>query len=329
MQLTPAGPRLARTVAGMDLGKAHPALAVVAPPRLARFRERLGLADDDPIDADFTGWSKLVLLTERHAVLFPRDHTQVDALAREVVALRAIEPLRLHGVPVVHEVIEDPSISAHPVVVLDRQPGRSLDDLIEGMPITELTVLFEELGRLAAGWHQVDPETVPELPRRSTLDSTSLLVDELELDAGEARRAATALERARTMVPVLVHGDLHEGQLLVDPDPPHPLTGIIDWQTARIDHPFVEFDLGEWGTAIWRGHRRHFAELRACAWAAYARARGLPDDLGAVFEWHHALAHARKVLGVDPFPVVHGPEVVGTPAEAREAVRRALAQLPE
>ena len=311
------------------LGKAHPALAVVAPPRLARFREVLGLGDDDPIDADFTGWSKLVLLTPRHAVLFPRDHTQVDALWRDVAALRAVEPLGLPCIPVVRDTLEDPAISAYPVVVLDRMPGRPLDQLIESMGVDELGAVFEELGRLAAGWHAVDPAVVPTLPRRSSLDSASLLIDELELDATEAGQAARALVRARTLDPVLVHGDLHEGQLLVDPDPPHALTAILDWQTARVDHPFVEFDLGEWGTALWRAHRRHFPELRRRAWEAYATARGLPDDLAAVFEWHHACTHARKRLGIDRFPVVHGPDVVGTVAEARDAVRSALRALPE
>src|SRR5688572_8470269 len=115
---------------GAMLGKAHPALAVIAPPRLARFRRRLGLGEDDPIDADFTGWSKLVLLTPRHAVLFPRDHTQVEALARDVAALRAIEPLALPCIPVVLDEIDDPAISAYPVVVLDRLPGRPLDQLV-------------------------------------------------------------------------------------------------------------------------------------------------------------------------------------------------------
>ena len=311
------------------LGKSHPALAVIAPPRLARFRDRLGLADDDPIEADFTGWSKLVLLTPRHAVLFPRDHTQVEALARDVTALRAVEPLGLPCVPVVREVIEDPAISAYPVVVLDRLPGQPLDQLVEDLPRRDLGDLFAELGRLAAGWHSVDPARVPTLPRRSSLDATSLLADELRLGPGEVARAGQALERARQLPPVLVHGDLHEGQLLVSPDAPHRLTAILDWQTARVDHPFVEFDLGEWGTALWRGHRAHLAELRQRAWDAYAVARGLPDDLGAVFEWHHAAAHARKVLGIDPFPVQHGPEIVGTADEARDAVRSALRALAE
>jgi aminoglycoside phosphotransferase (APT) family kinase protein len=124
-----------------------------------------------------------------------------------------------------------------------------------------------------------------------------------------------------------VHGDLHEGQLLVEPDAPHRLTGILDWQTARVDHPFVEFDLGEWGTGIWRAHRTDFPELRRRAWGAYASVRGLPDDLAAVFEWHHACAHARKLLGVQAFPVAHGPGVVGTLDEARDRVRAALREI--
>jgi aminoglycoside phosphotransferase (APT) family kinase protein len=156
-----------------------------------------------------------------------------------------------------------------------------------------------------------------------------LLAEELHLDDRDATKAGRALERAQRLEPVLVHGDLHEGQLLVTADPPHRLTAILDWQTARVDHPFVEFDLGEWGTALWRGHRTDLAELRGRAWDAYAAARGLPDDLGAVFEWHHACAHARKVLGIDAFPVEHGPEIVGTAEEARAAVRSALQALPE
>src|SRR5688572_29606985 len=127
------------------LGKAHPVLAVVAPPRLARFRQRLGLAEDEPIEADFTGWSKLVLLTPRHAVLFPRDHTQVEALARDVTALQAVEPLGLPCVPVVSEVIEDPAVSAYPVVVLERMPGRPLDQLVEDLSVDQLGDLFAEL----------------------------------------------------------------------------------------------------------------------------------------------------------------------------------------
>ena len=246
----------------MSLPPDHPALAVVAPPRLARFRELLQLGSEDEIAADFTGWSKLVLLTADRAVLFPRDHTQVEPLRREIVALEAINRLEVPAVPRLHAVWEDPGLSAHPVVVLDRLPGIPLAAIVEDLPVDLLADLFAELGRLAARWHDLDPALVPTLPRRDALADHTTLAEELGLDARQARAAADALARARELRPVLVHGDLHEGQLLVDPQPPHRLTGILDWQTARVDHPFVEFDLGEWGTALWRGHRADFPELR-------------------------------------------------------------------
>jgi aminoglycoside phosphotransferase (APT) family kinase protein len=305
----------------------HPALAVIAPPRLPRFRALLGLAEDDLIEADFTGWSKLVLLTATQAVLFPRDHTQVDALGRDVAALRAMAELDLGVIPRVRAVWDDPAVSALPVVVLDRLPGVGLDALVEQLPRPVLGGIFAELGALVARWHEVDPDVVPDLPRRVPLEGVTTLADELELDDREARAAERALAQAASLDPVLVHGDLHEGQLLVDPERPHRVTGVLDWQTARVDHPFVDFDLGEWGTAIWRGHRAHFPELRRRAWEAYAAQRGLPDDLAGVFEWHHATAHARRLLGHRTFPVAHGAGVVGTLEEARNRVRDALRAL--
>ena len=294
---------------------------------MPRFRALLGLTEDDPIEANFTGWSKLVLLTSTQAVLFPRDHTQVDALQRDVTALRAMEALHLGVIPRVRAVWDDPEVSALPVVVVDRLLGTGLDALVERLPRPVLGDLFAELGALVARWHEVDPDAVPALPRRVPLEGVTTLADELELDPREARAATRALARAASLDPVLVHGDLHEGQLLVEPAPPHRLTGVLDWQTARIDHPFVDFDLGEWGTAIWRGHRAHFPELRRRAWDAYAAVRGLPQDLAAVFEWHHATAHARRLLGHRNFPVAHGDGVVGTLEEARSRVRDALRAL--
>jgi aminoglycoside phosphotransferase (APT) family kinase protein len=201
--------------------------------------------------------------------------------------------------------------------------------MIEDMPRSALGDLFAELGTLVARWHSVDPARVPSLPRRAPLEGVTTLATELELSPQEARTAAWALEQAAALEAVLVHGDLHEGQLLVDVSPPHALSGILDWQTARVDHPFEDFDLGEWGTALWRGHRRHFPELRRRAWDSYAGERGLPEVLGDVFEWHHATAHARRLLGRQAFPVVHAEGVVGTLAEARAQVQAALGAIAE
>jgi aminoglycoside phosphotransferase (APT) family kinase protein len=110
---------------------------------------------------------------------------------------------------------------------------------------------------------------------------------------------------------VLVHGDIHEDQLLVAGS---QLTGILDWETARIDHPFWDFDLGEWGTGLWRRHRRDFSRLWSIAWQSYARERGLDTD-AAPLETAFRLRQALYLLDND-----HDPSIVGTVAEHLSAI---------
>jgi aminoglycoside phosphotransferase (APT) family kinase protein len=102
---------------------------------------------------------------------------------------------------------------------------------------------------------------------------------------------------------VLVHGDIHQDQLLAEGG---QLTGIIDWETARVDHPFRDLDLGQWGTRLWRRRRGDLSVLWAQQWRAYARARGVdigPRPLETAFRLRHALG-----LLADP----GDPAVVGT-----------------
>ena len=89
---------------------------------------------------------------------------------------------------------------------------------------------------------------------------------------GRAREWTALLARAAQLRPVLVHGDIHQDQILAEDG---RLTGIIDWETARTDHPFWDFDLGEWGTGLWRRHRHDFSELWARGWRAYALAASM------------------------------------------------------
>jgi Ser/Thr protein kinase RdoA (MazF antagonist) len=119
-----------------------------------------------------------------------------------------------------------------------------------------------------------------------------------------ARAAAWAelLASAAQLAPVLVHGDIHEDQLLADGD---RLTGIIDWETARVDYPFWDFDLGEWGTGLWRRRGRDFSTLWARAWRAYAQARGLETGSGPL-ETAFRLRHALSLLSEPGDPAVLG-----------------------
>jgi len=327
----------------MGQGPADPLLAVVSPPRAERFRAAAGLAPDEALTADFSGWSKLVLLTSDRALLFPRNHEMVAALRAELEALRVVEAAGISEIPRVLEVWEDPTLSPYPIVSTTRRPGTALEAVLPTLDLATLGWIAEQLGSLASRWHALPPGPLAQRPARELSHRTRLadllgtgadaadpaellreIAPVLSLGEAEIGRAASAIHRTRTLAPVLVHSDLHEGQLLIDSGD-FTVTGVIDWQTAGVDHPFTEFDLGEWGPTIWRSHRAGFPELRRRYWAAYATARELDPRLAADFEWVWSASHALR-LAEDP-PDANLAEVLGTVDQALAEVRIATRRL--
>jgi hypothetical protein len=217
----------------------------------------------------------------------------------------------------------------------------TLEQKLAGLELHVLCDIAERIGALASRWHTVAPGPLAlRAPRTRDRKGLHLLLSNevsegeavqqvqrcLSLDAGETARSREAIRRSRALPPVPIHGDVHEGQILVDPADGMRLSGVIDWQTAAVDHPFAEFDFGEWGPTIWREHRASFPELRARYWQAYAPPSGLEPDLGPVFEWVHAAA--RALTRASGEPTEFGPETIGTLEEAVAEARTATSRLP-
>jgi aminoglycoside phosphotransferase (APT) family kinase protein len=281
-------------VSGDIIGRA--VNAVLIPPEAERFASLVGV-DADRLTLNVSGWNKLVLMDADRVFLFPRAATGVEWFERELAAYRALAETPLSLAPRLLGQWEDPEIYAFPFAAVTRLPGvtpAAPEDLIE------------QLGRAIARWHALPPPPLagarPPLHhdaphhrwlRRALDPATSAraaaeAADRLGRPA-RARAWAELLARAASLTPVLVHGDIHEGQLLAEGG---RLTGVIDWETARVDHPFWDFDLGEWGTGLWRRRRRDFSALWARAWRAYAQERGLDTDsrpLETAFRLRHAL----------------------------------------
>jgi aminoglycoside phosphotransferase (APT) family kinase protein len=295
-----------------------PLWAVLIPPQLARFRAvtRVG---DAPLDVDFTGWNKYVVLSAELAFLFPRRAANVEWFQRELAVYRALEPISLAVVPRLVGEWRDEEIYPFPFAGVTR---------LRGTRPSEAIGLFAPLGHAIAQWHSISP---PDLPGarppahhdrpdmrwlRRALDPTTTREAAIEaadrLGRGERlARWTDLLESAARHRHVLVHGDIHADQLLtVD----GRLTGILDWETARIDHPFWDFDLGEWGTGLWRLQRHDFSDLWSIAWRSYALERGIDADatpLEAAFRIRHALS----LLDDD-----RDPAIVGTIDEHLDAI---------
>jgi aminoglycoside phosphotransferase (APT) family kinase protein len=292
---------------GEFIGQA--ANAVLIPPQLERFAALVGV-DAGTLDVNVTGWNKLVLVAADRVFLFPRAAASVEWFERELSAYRALAPSGLSVVPHLLGRWMDPEIYPFPFAAVTRLFGA-----VPGDP----TAVFEQLGDAIAVWHGVDP---PDLPGarspahhdlahhhwlRRALDpsTTAEAAAEAAGRLGCPQRAAAwrdALAWAARLPHVLVHGDIHEDQLLVADG---RLTGIVDWETARIDHPFWDFDLSEWGTGLWRRHRHDFSDLWARAWRSYALRRSLRDDPRPL-ETAFRLRHALYLLDADRDPGVVG-----------------------
>jgi aminoglycoside phosphotransferase (APT) family kinase protein len=263
--------------------------AVLAPPQAERFAAVAGV-DLSRLVLNVTGWNKLVLLDSDRVFLFPRSALGVEWFERELAAYRALAETRLDVVPRLLGCWDDPEIYPFPFAAVTR---------LRGEVPAEPEAVIEQLGQAIACWHQLEPPALAGArpPRhhdaahhrwlRRALDPATSAAAAAEAAGrlgrpGRASAWADLLASAAQLAPVLVHGDIHEDQLLAEGG---RLTGIIDWETARVDHPFWDFGLGE-------RRRRDPSILWAHEWHAYAQARGLdigPRPLETALRLRHAL----------------------------------------
>lgn len=264
--------------------RSDPVRAVLNPPQLARFRELTGIGNA-ALEARFDGWSKLALLTDDLVFLFPRD--LADALVHGARVSGFLSDLGISWAPQVIQQWHDNGVSSRPFVAFERRTGVQWADVEDVARLDDLCTMLASLGRAIASWHNLDVSSLPpEIavpPGFDPKPTLSLFLDPATIgDAvSEAADAADASPSARdrwleevrplaSLPAVLLHGDVCEGQLLVDDK--REVCGVLDWDTAGIGHPLHDLDFGEWGFGIFEW-QHEFAALRAALWDAYRMAR--------------------------------------------------------
>src|SRR5207248_4037345 len=211
-------------------------------PQLEHFRELCGL-DDIPLTATFEGWHRHAILSPDRVFLFPRDRSRVPSLLREAAVLEALDG---RGVPTPRLLGQwrDARVSPYPFIAVSRLPGRTWSGLETDATLDQLITVLSGLGQAIASWQRLNLRDLPRRlrnrrPQRLRDFACLLGIDALRKAASKAvcwlglpSQRATAwlqeLEPLASLAPVWVHGDINEGQILVDGS--LNVTGILDWE---------------------------------------------------------------------------------------------------
>lgn len=283
----------------------NPICAVLTPWQLEKLC-RIFALDPSDMEANFDGWCKHVLMSKDIAFLFPRNPSFVGEVRRELAFYEQFTNLGSDVLPRLISRVKDKDISYYEFGAITRLKGAPLNTLWADISFDQMEKVLINLAEVIAVWHSITLDQLPKFlhaptrqeSKRITIDnwhkkvlcptSTEEAVDFIyrfvsRMNTGDslpetiAHEAETKAKWTKAMIElaelqcVLVHGDVHECHILIEP-PDLKITGIIDWQTARVGNPVWDFNFGEWGMEICRWWD-HLPALRQQMWSRYLEVR--------------------------------------------------------
>jgi aminoglycoside phosphotransferase (APT) family kinase protein len=226
------------------------------------------------------------LLPSAHAV--DREHRVMSALAGT-------------GVPVPRTrcLCDDDSVIGTAFYVMDFVPGRVLwDPSLPGMQPAERAAVFDEMNRVLAALHEVDPAAVglgdygkPGNYFARQIDRWSRQYRASETERIEAMDSLIAWLPAhvppgeRTSI---VHGDYRLDNLIWSPTEPR-VVAVLDWELSTLGHPLADFS---YHLMAWRVSPGEFRGLLGCDLASL----GIPSEA----EYVAAYCRRTGIGAIDP-----------------------------
>ena len=303
--------------------------------QLERFCRAFHVAAEE-LEVVFSGWHKISIMSSDRVFLIPRAPQNVRRLGRELSFYEWIDGRSPVPMPHLITRLRDRMISSYEIGVVSRLPGVPFARRMLDIDAHQRAEFLARLAAVTAAWHDIATVDLPAAlfsrpPSPSGRLTTATwhrrvlmpgftahavsfiyrfvrrlaagraLPGMLEKETETLRLWTEACAELAALSPVLLHGDVHEHHVMVEPES-LSILGIVDWETVRIGNPVWDFNFGEWGTAVCQWWSA-LPELRAEMWTRYLRARGLAvrrrEGLNLFFTLWDLLwmVHARRTTG--------------------------------
>jgi aminoglycoside phosphotransferase (APT) family kinase protein len=180
------------------------------------------------------------------AKLLPSAH----AVEREFRVMKALAGADV-PVPPVLALCEDESVIGRAFFVMAHMPGRVFwDPALPGVGPTERAAIYDEVGRVLAALHRVDPAAVglADYGRPGNYFGRQIARWSAQYRASETT-PIEAMDRLIAWLPehippgdetAIVHGDFRLDNLIFAPEAPR-VVAIIDWELSTLGHPLADF----------------------------------------------------------------------------------------
>ena len=212
------------------------------------------------------GFRKVIIRKKPPGKLLPGAH-QIE---REYRVMSALNNNSQVPCPTVHALCEDESILGQAFYVMDYVEGRVIDtDEILTLPISQRTVIYDELNQILAAMHALDFDSVglskhgkrgnyakrqlktwgrqfrlgiPAIEKnKSSHDSAQAVLDAGPMFEKLITRLELMTQDSSVVSDVthLVHGDFRLGNVILHPTEPK-IVAVLDWEISTLGHPFLD-----------------------------------------------------------------------------------------
>jgi len=209
-----------------------------------------------------SGSQQLVLRKKPPGVLLASAH----AVDREYRVMHALQKSDV-PVPQLYAFSDDLNVVGTPFYIMEFLKGRVLvDQSLPGMPAAERGAVYEEMNRVIAALHTIDPASVGletfgkpgnyfqrQIARwsRQYLESNTENIESLHALIEWLPQNIPAGDQT-----AIVHGDYRLDNLVLHPTEPRAI-GLLDWELATLGHPMADFAYHcmSWHipASLWRG----------------------------------------------------------------------------